>query len=145
MSSNELTEQQIQLLETSFAAVAPRGAELVELFYEHLFADYPEVIPMFANTVPAEQQKKLLASLKLVVDNIRKPEKLGPALEQMGARHVQYGTKEAHYPAVGATLLKSLAEIAGDLWNDELQDAWATAYGAISEIMLQGAAELAEV
>lgn len=145
MSGSALSEQQIRLLETSFAAVAPRGEELVELFYKNLFADYPQVIPMFANTIPAEQQKKLLASLKLVVGNLRKPEVLGPALEKMGARHVEYGTEESHYPAVGATLLKSLATITGELWNDELQGAWATAYGAISEKMLQGASKLAAV
>lgn len=129
----------VELLEQSFAAVAPRGDELVETFYRHLFADYPEVKPLFEGTEPSEQQKKLLASLKLVVDNLRKPDVLVSALENLGGRHLEYGAEEAHYPAVGATLLKSLAEIAGELWSPELNQAWADAYGAISEHMLNGA------
>ncbi len=129
----------IELLEQSFQAVAPKGDELVETFYRNLFADYPQVKPLFENAEMADQKKKLLASLKLVVDNLRRPDVLGPALEQMGARHVDYGAEEAHYPAVGATLLKSLAVVAGDLWNDEFHQAWEEAYGEISKIMIAGA------
>ena len=125
--------------EESFNAVAPQGDKLVETFYRNLFADYPQVKPLFENADMADQKKKLLASLKLFVDNLRRSDVLGPALEQMGARHVDYGAQEEHYPAVGATLLKSLAEIAGDLWNDELNQAWAEAYEEISKIMIAGA------
>ena len=130
----------IDLLEESFQAVAPKGDELVETFYRNLFADYPQVKPLFENAEMADQKKKLLASLKLVVDNLRRPDVLGPALEQLGAKHVDFGAQEEHYPAVGATLLKSLAETAGDLWNDEFNQAWAEAYEEISKMMLAGAA-----
>ncbi len=129
----------VELLEQSFAAVAPKGQDLVDAFYRNLFNDYPGVKPLFESVEFAEQKKKLLASLKLVVDNLRKPDALIPALENMGSRHVDYGAREEHYPAVGATLLKSLAEVAGPLWNDDLSEAWATAYGEISRIMLAGA------
>ncbi len=129
----------IELLEESFDAVAPQGNELVETFYRHLFSDFPQVKPLFEQVEMTEQKKKLLASIKLVVENLRRPEVLGPALEELGARHVAYGAEEAHYPAVGQTLLKSLSEIAGDAWTDEYQEAWAEAYGEISQIMLAGA------
>ena len=130
---------QVELLEQSFAAVAPQADRLVEVFYQHLFEDYPAVKPLFEKAEMAEQRKKLLAALKLVVENLRRPEILGPALEEMGTRHVGYGAQEDHYPAVGATLIKSLAEIAGDAWTDEMNDAWEEAYGEISRIMLAGA------
>ncbi|MCA9218051.1 MAG: hypothetical protein KDB27_33500 [Planctomycetales bacterium] len=131
----------VDLLEQSFAAVAPQGDKLTATFYRNLFNDFPEVKPLFANVDMTEQPKKLLASLKLAVDNLRKPEVLVPALENLGLRHVDYGTHEDHYPAVGQTLLKSLAEVAGDLWTEELNDAWAEAYGEITKIMLAGAAQ----
>jgi len=140
MSTTELSEHQIKLIEESFAAVAPRGAALVARFYERLFQDYPEVEPMFADTEKHAQQKKLLGSLVLVVENLRKPEKLGPALEQLGIRHNDYGAEPAHYPAVGSTLLKTLAEYAGDLWGSELEEAWTAAYGLISQKMIESAA-----
>jgi hemoglobin-like flavoprotein len=131
----------VELLEQSFELVAPHGDKLVDTFYRNLFTDYPAVKPLFEDAEMKQQKTKLLASLKLVVDNLRKPDVLTAALESMGERHVAYGAEEDHYPAVGATLLKSLAEVAGDAWNDELEQAWADAYGAISAIMLQGAAQ----
>lgn len=129
-----------ELLEQSFAAVAPHGDALVDAFYRNLFADYPEVRPLFSDASMPEQKKKLLASLKLVVTNLRRPSTLVAALEELGLRHVDYGAREEHYPAVGATLLRSLAEVAGDAWNDELHTAWADAYERISKAMLAGAA-----
>ncbi len=131
----------IDLIENSFAAVAPKADDLTEIFYRNLFADYPEVKPLFANVNIVEQRKKLLAALKLAVANLRKPEILVPILEEMGARHVDYGAQEEHYPAVGSTLLKTLAEVAGDLWNDEMNAAWGELYGEIQNHMLAGAAK----
>ncbi len=131
----------VELLEQSFALVAPQGQELVELFYENLFNDYPAVRPLFENTNMAKQRQNLLGALKLAVENLRRPEVLAPVLQDMGLRHVDYGAEEAHYPAVGATLLKTLATVAGNAWCDELEEAWADAYGAISEIMIAGAAQ----
>jgi len=139
MSTTELTENQIQLIEESFAAVAPKGGALVASFYERLFRDYPAVKPMFANVGQHEQQKKLLGSLVLVVNNLRKPEVLGPALEQLGGRHQEIGAEPAHYEAVGSVLLKTLAKFAGDIWGSELEEAWTTAYVAISTKMQESA------
>lgn len=138
MSAPGLTENQIQLIEESFAAVAPRGAALVARFYQRLFKDYPEVRPMF-KTEPHEQQKKLLGALALVVENLRKPEKLQPALEQLGIKHNDYDVVPEQYQAVGSTLLKTLAEFAGDVWGSELEEAWTAAYGAISQKMIDSA------
>lgn len=131
---------QVELLESSFAAVAPRGEDLVNQFYQNLFADYPQVRPLFGTVDLPDQKRKLLASLKLVVDNLRRPEALVPALEQLGARHVDYGAREEHYPAVGATLLKSLSQIAGEAWTPDVERAWTDAYAVVTEHMLNGAA-----
>ena len=135
MSATGLTENQIQLIEESFAAVAPRGAALVARFYERLFEDYPQVKPMFKSE-PHARQKMLLGALVLVVENLRKPEKMKPALEQLGVKHNDYQVVPEQYQAVGSTLLKTLAEFAGDIWGSELEDAWGAAYGAISQQMI---------
>lgn len=134
-------EMNVGLLKTSFAVVAPAGDELTEVFYEHLFRDFPEVKPMFAAVDMASQRQKLLASLHLVVENLRRPEVLVPALENMGLHHLDYRTRQQHYSAVGQTLLKSLAQIAGSGWTDELHNAWAEAYDEVVSILLQRAAQ----
>lgn len=135
----------VELLERSFAAVAPKADELADVFYGHLFEDFPQVQPMFESVDMAEQKKKLVASLVVVVNNLRKGEVLVPTLEQLGCRHLDYGAQEEHYPAVGQTLLKSLAQVAGDAWSDELTQVWSDAYAVITEHMLAGATKATPV
>lgn len=134
----------VELLQSSFALVAPSADDLADYFYDRLFSDFPAVVPLFDGVEMPDQKKKLLASLKLVVENLRRPDVLAPALKDMGLRHVDYGAQEAHYPAVGQTLLKSLAHVAGDAWNPELTEAWAEAYSVVADLMLAGAAEAVE-
>jgi hemoglobin-like flavoprotein len=47
------------------------------------------------------QEKKLLNSLVLVVENLRNPEVLEPVLNALGARHVGYG--EILWPSAAST------------------------------------------
>jgi len=130
----------VELLEKSFALVAPKGDALVVRFYERLFQAYPSVKPLFKNASPAEQRKKLLASLVLVIQSLRRPDQLTKALRALGARHVGYGAQPAHYDAVAETLLAVLAEFAGAAWTPAVRRAWTEALGAIKTIMLEGAA-----
>lgn len=127
---------QTQMLRDSFALVKPHGSDLTGLFYKLLFERYPQVRPLFSKVDLAEQRKKLLAALALVVANADKPAVLAPVLAEMGARHVGYGAEEGHYPAVGECLLAALAQIAGPAWTPDLEAAWAEAYGAVTQLML---------
>lgn len=129
----------VELLEQSFSKVEPRASEFASSFYDNLFTAYPQSKPLFANTNMAEQQKKLLNSLVLVVENLRQPEVLEQALKGLGARHVQYGTLPEHYPLVGNALLSTFEQYLGTDWTSEVKHAWIDAYGAITEIMLAGA------
>lgn len=130
---------QVELLEQSFEKVKPQATEFVNSFYDNLFTDYPAAKPLFAHTNMAEQSKKLLQALVLVIENLRKPDVLSNTLQGLGARHVKYGALPEHYPLVGNTLLKTFEQYLGSDWTPEVKDAWIGAYGAISEIMLDGA------
>ena len=131
----------IDLLEATFAAVAPRGDELVEYFYDQLFDRYPAVVPLFENADMQKQQGELLAVLTTVVGSLRTPDKLVSQLQQLGRRYVEYGAEPELYEAAGEVLLDSLAYIAGDDWNDEANQAWAEAYGVVSSVMIDAANE----
>ena len=130
---------QVELLEESFNHVKPHADQFAASFYHNLFSAYPEARPLFASTDMAAQQKKLLGSLVLVVENLRQPEILESSLKGLGARHVQYGTLPEHYPLVGNALLTTFAEYLGVNWTAPVQQAWVDAYGAITTIMLEGA------
>ena len=128
----------VELLEKSFHLVAPRGKALVARFYERLFEKYPETKRLFQHANMRQQRKKLLASLVLVVQNLRKPDVLKKALHQLGGQHQAYGVKPAHYAAVKENLLAVLGEFAGSAWTSEVKQAWAGALEAVSTTMLEG-------
>ena len=129
----------VELLEQSFDRVKPQANEFVASFYDNLFTAHPEAKPLFETTNMEAQKKKLLDSLVLVVENLRQPNVLDEALRGLGARHVRYGALPEHYPLVGEALLTTFEQYLGDKWTPKTQDAWVGAYGAISEIMLDGA------
>ena len=133
-----MDQAMIERLERSFNLLAPRGPELVDRFYAHLFAKHPALRPMFPSDM-GDQKKKLLASLVLVIENIRKTEKLEQPLHDMGERHVGYGAAPEHYPVVRDTLVSVMADMAGEAWNDQLTPDWNGALDFVSSVMLEGA------
>lgn len=125
------------LVEETFAALAPQGDVLAARFYERLFEQYPETVPLFEDISINGQQKKLLASLVLLVQNLRNPDVLTEYLQGLGARHVHYGVAEDDYPKVAENLLAVLEEFAGELWTSEVQAAWEGVLNTVATIMLE--------
>ncbi|MDJ0838992.1 MAG: methyl-accepting chemotaxis protein [Acidobacteriota bacterium] len=128
----------VPLLRDSFAALAPRGAELIHSFYETLFRDHPEVKAIFVNVDMSLQEKQLLASLVFLVENLENPDRLIPALKNMGKRHQNYGVEPAHYDVVARTLVAAMREYAGSTWNEALETAWNNALGFVARTFLEG-------
>jgi nitric oxide dioxygenase len=129
----------VELLEESFDQVKPRAKAFSESFYDNLFEMYPAAKPLFASTDMIAQREKLIKSLVLIVSNLRSPQVLTDTLQGLGSRHVEYGALPEHYPLVGNALLATFEEYLGNAWTDETKQAWVEAYGAITEIMLDGA------
>jgi nitric oxide dioxygenase len=130
----------LEALETSFDLIALRGDELVDTFYTRLFETAPAVRPLFAHTDLRRQKAMLLATLVLLRKSLRDLGAIVPKLHALGARHVQYGAAPEHYPVVGAVLIASMAEIAGDAWRPEYERAWSAAFEVVAGAMLDGAA-----
>jgi hemoglobin-like flavoprotein len=131
----------IETLETSFDLIAPRGDELVDIFYTRLFETAPAVEPLFTHTDMQKQKSMLLAILVLLRKSLRDLEGITPKLRQLGARHVGYGARPEHFPVVAQVMLESMAELAGEAWTAEIAEAWATALSLVATAMLEGAAE----
>lgn len=129
----------IRLLETSFAKVKPQILAFSASFYHNLFTVYPELKPLFIKADLAAQEKKLIASLAIIVENLRNPEELTLALKSLGAYHHELGTLREHYPLVGQALIETFAKYLGSEWDIATENAWLDAYNFISEVMLQGA------
>jgi methyl-accepting chemotaxis protein len=131
----------IDALETSFDLVAPRGHELMDVFYARLFTAAPAVVPLFAASDMRRQKTKLLGALVLLRKSLRDLDAIVPTLRELGARHAGYGAEPEHYPVVGRVLIAAMAEVAGDRWRAEYQQAWAEAFELVAAAMIAGAAE----
>ena len=129
-----------QRLKESFARVAAYGDEVPLFFYSHLFLDHPEVREMFPVSM-AGQRDKLLNALGRIVSDVSSLDDLVPFLQGLGRDHRKFGTVADHYPAVGASLLATLAHFNGPAWDDELARDWTEAYTVIAQVMTGAAAD----
>ncbi|MBW4597792.1 MAG: pentapeptide repeat-containing protein [Brasilonema angustatum HA4187-MV1] len=131
----------IEVLEQSFEKVKLHADEFAASFYENLFKANPELKPLFTKTDIKSQEKKLLNSLVLIVENIRKPEALEPVLKALGARHIGYGVIPKYYKPVREALLVTFEQYLQQHWTPEVKKAWLDAFTAITALMLKGAGE----
>ena len=128
----------VQRLKSCFNQLAPRGPELMDRFYAHLFSEHPHLRPMFPKNM-AEQKQMQLASLMLVVKHLATPERLRSPLLELGCRHVEYGAKTEHDPIVRDTLVAVIGEMAGEAWSPQLESDWKGAIDFVASIMIEGA------
>src|ERR1700682_2973882 len=123
-----MTQDQVKLVQQSFAKIAPISETAAAIFYDRLFEIAPSVKAMFSADM-TEQRKKLMAMLAAVVNGLGNLESILPAASALAKRHVSYGAKPEHYPVVGGALLWTLEQGLGEGWTPDLADAWSTAYG----------------
>jgi hemoglobin-like flavoprotein len=133
-----VTPEQVEIVQQSFAKVAPISEQAAMLFYGRLFEIAPSVKAMFPADM-TEQRKKLMATLAVVVNGLGDLEAVLPAASALAKRHVSYGAKPAHYPVVGGALLWTLEKGLGDAWTPETAAAWTAAYGTLSGYMISEA------
>ncbi len=135
-----MTPQEIEIIQNTFAAVRTSAEQVAEIFYGRLFEIAPAVRPLFPDDLKP-QGRKLMTMLATVVDGLENLGDLVPAVQDLGRRHVRYGTAPEHYDAVGAALLWTLEQGLGDAWSDEAKDAWTAAYTTLATVMKDAAAE----
>ena len=130
---------QTHLVRKSFAAVERQADVAALVFYRRLFELAPGVRPLFKTDIH-EQSKKLMEMLAGALNMLERPAELAGELEDLGARHVGYGTRTEHYPIVRQALVDMFAEVMGDGFTPEMRQAWGELYDFIEAAMLRGAA-----
>ena len=133
-----VTARQVELVQTSFESVAPIADVAADLFYDRLFEIDPTLRPMFSTDL-SDQKKKLMHMLTVAVRGLTRLEQIIPAVEALGARHVNYGVRDEHYATVGAALLWTLGQGLGEAFTPEVEAAWTTVYTVLAETAIAGA------
>jgi hemoglobin-like flavoprotein len=139
-----MTPKQIEIVQSSFAKVAPIAEAAAGLFYARLFELDPSLKPLF-NGDMKRQGMMLMSMLATAVRGLTNTEALVPVVKGLGRRHVGYGVKDQHYQTVGQALIDTLAKGLGDDFTRETREAWLAAYALLSSVMKAGAAEMETV
>lgn len=135
-----MTPEQIDLVQTSWAKVAPIADQAADIFYDRLFEIAPEARPLFSEDM-TKQKRALMGMLATAVNGLKQIERILPAVQALGERHVGYGTKDEHYDIVGSALLYTLGKGLGDGFTADVEAAWTGAYTTLATVMKDAAAK----
>lgn len=135
-----MTPEQIGLVRTTWAKVAPNADQVAVLFYGRLFEIAPQVRPLFPEDM-TEQGRKLMQMIAVAVNGLPRLETIVPAVQAMGVRHVGYKVEPEHYDSVGQALLWTLGQGLGDDFTPEVEGAWTETYVTLATVMKDAAAE----
>ena len=133
-----MTPENIALVKDSWRQVLPIQDTAARLFYGRLFELDPSLRPLFRGDM-AEQGRKLMTMLNMVVMSLDNLAPLLGAVEDLGRRHVGYGVTDAHYDTVGSALLWTLGKGLGEQFTPPVEAAWTEAYTTLASAMKQAA------
>jgi hemoglobin-like flavoprotein len=129
-----LSPRQTLLIKLSWSHLSNRLEEIGETFYEVLFDLYPELRPMFRETM-ATQQQKFSTMMNHIVAQIQFPGKLEKDLAEMGTRHAGYGVTDDQYDKVMIAFLLAMEKKLKKNWDSETKEAWTMAFVYIGSQM----------
>jgi hemoglobin-like flavoprotein len=135
-----MTHEQIQMVKTSFAAVAPIAEQAGMMFYDRLFTVDPSLRPLFKGDIK-EQSRTLMRMIAVAVNGLDQLDTIVPAVQALGVRHAGYGVTNTHYDTVAGALLWTLGQGLGAAFTPEVEVAWVEAYTLLATTMRAAAAE----
>jgi hemoglobin-like flavoprotein len=134
-----MTPESKQLVKDSWEKVAPISEVAAALFYGRLFELDPNLRHLFRGDM-AEQGRRLMQTLTVVVRGLNRLDDLVPAVEALGRRHGACGVQEEHYETVAAALLWTLERGLGKGFTPAVRDAWTEAYTLLATVMKRASA-----
>jgi hemoglobin-like flavoprotein len=134
-----LTQQQIELVQSTFTQIGPIAETVASMFYTRLFEIDPSLRSMFKSDMRSQGQK-LVQTLAVVVYALDRLEQIVPAVQALGRRHVDYGVRPEHYVTVAEALLWTLEQGLGDAFTTEVKEAWTEAYMLLANTAIEATA-----
>ncbi len=109
-----LDAKTIEIIKSTVPALQEKGVDITKHFYKTMFANNPEVKPMFDMDKQAsgEQPVALANAILAAAENIDNLDAIMGAVKSIGERHVELGVLPEHYPIVGKNLALANAILA---------------------------------
>lgn len=120
------------------------GEALACHFYNLLLNDHPQLSSFFNLTHLSDgnQPRALARSVIMYAKNINQLEQLGDLVNRVVNKHVALQIQPEHYPLVGASLLKAMAQVLGEeVATAEVLQAWGAAYDQLAGILIAAESE----
>ena len=140
-----LTDSQRDLIKSTVSLLETGGEALTKHFYTILLAEHPELRLLFnqAHQASGAQPRALANGVLMYARNIDRLQALGPLATQIVTKHVSLQIQPAHYPLVGACLLRAIREVLGEaLATDAVIQAWAAAYQQLADMLIAAEAQV---
>jgi hemoglobin-like flavoprotein len=134
-----MSGERLAALRVAYATASADRERFARVFYRRLFGLDPALPPLFT-TEMRTQGAKLVDMLDQLIAAADAPSRIRSEIEDLGRRHAEYGVRPGHYALVGAALTGTFAEILGDDCDEHALRGLVTLYGAVSAVMLEGAA-----
>lgn len=134
-----LTAAQRAIVKSTVPLLESGGEALTSHFYNILLVEHPEVRPFFnqAHQANGAQPRALANGVLLYARHIDRLELLDGLVTQIISKHVSLQIEPAHYPVVGACLLRAITEVLGsDIATAEVLSAWGAAYQQLADILM---------
>ncbi|ETX29308.1 globin domain-containing protein [Roseivivax isoporae] len=129
-----MTPEQLELVTESFRRTFAGKTPVARAFYDRLFAEHPELRPLFPQKMAA-QYEKFTDTLVFVVRHLARRATVLVSAEELGQRHRAYGVRPEHYAIVGQALLAAMAEVTPGGLSPAERAAWDAAYALVSDRM----------
>jgi nitric oxide dioxygenase len=129
------------LIEATLPVVGEHIREIAGRFYEHLFAQHPELLDGTfnrGNQVDGSQQQALAGSVAafasaLVSTPGRTPEKL---MSRIAHKHASLGIRAEQYQVVHDNLMWAIVDVLGDAITPEVAAAWDEVYWLMANALI---------
>jgi nitric oxide dioxygenase len=134
-----LSAKTIALVKATVPVLQAHGEDITRHFYPLMFREHPEVKAFFnqAHQASGAQPRALAGAVLAYAAHIDRLDELAAALPRIVHKHVALGVLPEHYPIVGSCLLQAIKAVLGDAATDEIIQAWAEAYGALAQVLIQ--------
>ncbi|MEM6591947.1 MAG: globin domain-containing protein [Cyanobacteria bacterium P01_H01_bin.119] len=135
-STTEVNRLQAELLESSFEKIQPQANEFISSFFDTLFIKDSTAKSLFASISKPHRNNQALSSLMFIVENAKKQGALEEALAGLGSHQSSAETAEKYHSPISEALSETFAQYLGGNWTPEVEQAWASTYRVIAQVMV---------
>ncbi len=139
-----LAPNTIATVKATAPVLAEHGYTIIQRFYDRLFEAHPELKNLFnmRHQASGEQQRALAGAVLAYATHIDNLSVLGPAVARITHKHASLNVQPEQYGVVGQHLLAAIKDVLGDAATDGIISAWAEAYQALADLMIETEAGL---